>query len=109
MTEGNTKVTVYILLAITFGYVLTSVVPSTLFPEERHSFALKEDSAPVEEETLSGIEEPASTLGAQGARSMAAEAGTAAQASQGIWQYSVWIFDLLIALTVYFVARRKFI
>ncbi len=101
------KATVYILLAITFGYVLTSVVPSTLFPEERKSFALKENFATVEEETLSEVEEPASTLDAQGAQSMAAEARTSAQDSQGIWQYSVWIFDLLIALAVYFVARRK--
>ena len=101
------KATVYILLAITFGYVLTSVVPSTLFPEERQSFALKENSATVEDEIFSEVEEPASTLDAQGARSNDAEARTSAQASQGIWQYGVWIFDLLIALTVYFVAKRK--
>jgi hypothetical protein len=101
------KATVYILLAITFGYVLTSVVPSALFPEERQSFALKENFATVEAETLSEVEETASTLDAQGARNIAAEARTSAQASQGIWQYSVWIFDLLIALAVYFVARRK--
>ena len=101
------KATFYILLAITFGYVLTSVVPSTLFPEERQSFALKENSASEKEETLSEIEEPASTLDIQGAPSIAAEARTSAQTSQGIWQYSVWIFDLLIALAVYFVAKRK--
>jgi len=101
------KATVYILLAITFGYVLTSVVPSTLFPEEKQSFALKENSATVEEEIFPEVEEPALTLDVQGARSNDAESRTSAQASQGIWQYGVWIFDLLIALAVYFVAKRK--
>jgi hypothetical protein len=103
------KVTVYILLAITLGYVLTFVVPSTLLPKERHSFALIENSTTVEEEAPLDVEDPASTLDTQGARSMAAEAIMDAQVSQGIWQYSAWIFDLLIALTVYFVARRRFI
>lgn len=101
------KATVYILLAIMFGYVLTSVVPSTLFPEEKQSFALKENSATVEEEIFSEIEEPASTLDTQAERSIAAEARTSVQAFQGIWQYGIWIFDLLIALVVYFVAKRK--
>jgi len=101
------KATVYILLAISFGYLLTSVVPSALFPEERQSFALKENSATVEEETFSEIEEPASTLDTQAARSIAAEERTSIQVSQGIWQYGVWIFDLLIALAVYFVAKRR--
>jgi hypothetical protein len=103
------KITAYILLAITFGYVLTSVVPSTLLPEEELSFALKENSATMEEEIPSEVDDPVSTLNTQGERSIATESRKGSQVFQDIWQYSVWVFDLLLALIVYFVARRRFV
>ena len=103
------KITVYILLAITFGYILTSVVPSTLLPKEELSFALKENSATMEEETSSEVDESASTLNTQGDRRIITESRKGSQVFQNIGQYSIWVFDLLLALIVYFVARRRFV
>ncbi|MCW3978866.1 MAG: hypothetical protein NWF12_03895 [Candidatus Bathyarchaeota archaeon] len=97
MTTMYQKMTVYTVLAVALGYLLISTVPSAITPLEGEMLATAEEdeifSAPQPE---AGVREP---------DSLAAEEKSALNEA---FQYSVLIIDLLIALGVYIVAKRRF-
>jgi len=98
MTTMYQKMTVYTVLAVALGYLLISTVPSAITPLEGEMLATTEEdmitSAPKPE---AGIREP--ELFATEEKSALNEA----------FQYSVLIIDLLVALGVYIVAKRRFV
>lgn len=93
----HTKITVYAVLAIALGYLLVSIVPGGLIPKgEEVLYADEGARLPQKDKQAAGIEDfeaPKTT-------------------KRGFWyeasQFSVWIINLMIALGVYFVARRRF-
>lgn len=98
MTTMYQKMTVYTVLAVALGYLLISAVPSAIIPPEGEMLAT------VEEDMIRSAPQP--EAGAREPESFAAEEKSALNEA---FQYSVLIIDLLIALGVYFVAKRKFV
>ena len=92
--KTNTKFLTYTLLAITFGYVIISSIPS-LIPEgqpmiiqtEEEPKFLKNDVETALGESMERSEDHDSSL-------------------NEVFSYSYWILDLIIAIIVYFVAKK---
>jgi hypothetical protein len=90
------KMTVYAVLAIAIGYLLTSTVPAIITPPEEKMLALSEEgmvlTTPSAEPEVEGKE---------------------AQTFEGqfwgeIYQYGFLAVDVAIAVGVYMLARRRF-
>ena len=91
------KMTAYTVLAVALGYLLISAVPATLTPPEPEMLATGEEgevfSAPSPDSSIRGPEP---------------ESLEEKATMNEVFQYSALIIDLLIALGVYIVARRRF-
>ena len=97
MTTMYQKMTAYTVLAVALGYLLISTVPATLTPPEPEMLATGEEG-----EILSAPS-PDSSI-----RGPGPETSEEKSALNETFQYSALIIDLLIALGVYMVARRRF-
>ena len=103
----DSKIPVYTVLAVVLGVLLTSALPASLTPKQGPIFAAESEveapamKAPVEDELLGSRadEEMDFATPAGGVRTNLFD-----QASQ----YSILVVDLLVALGVYIVARRRF-
>ena len=92
------KMTAYTVLAVALGYLLISAVPSAITPPEGEMLATaEEDMIKSTPEPEAGVREPDSF--ATGEKSALNE----------VFQYSVLLIDLLVALGVYMVAKRRFV
>ncbi len=98
MTTMYQKMTAYTVLAVALGYLLISAVPATLTPPEPEMLATGEEG-----EIFPRAPSPDSSI-----RGPEPEALEEKSALNEAFQYSVLIIDLLIALGVYMVARRRF-
>jgi hypothetical protein len=104
----DSKIPVYTVLAVVLGVLLTSTLPASLTPKQGPLFAAESEveppvlKAPAEDELLGSRAEDerefATPLGG-------AETNLIDQA----FQYSILVVDLLVALGVYVVARRRFV
>lgn len=103
----DSKIPVYTVLAVVLGVLLTSALPASLTPKQGPIFASESDSeapvmkAPAEDEVLGSR--------ADEGRGFATPAGGVGTSllDQAL-QYRILVVDLLVALGVYFVARRRF-
>ena len=122
------KVLVYAVLAISLGYLLVSTVPSQLAPPmfgestgdpellkapgpERGEAPADSAAAPATEldETFSG--DAAEVQGDASAAQSSSDEALAAGGGSGnlvISVFGTWSINLVIALGVYFIARRRF-
>jgi hypothetical protein len=130
MTMEN-KALVYAVLAISLGYLLVSAVPGQLAPQmfsesagdsemlkapgpEHPEAPADSAAAPATEldDTLSGdtAEVQGDTSDASAARSTSDEALAAGGGSDNlvISVFGTWSVNLIVALGVYFIARRRF-
>ena len=124
----ESKTLVYAVLAISLGYLLVSVVPSQLTPpmygESAGDPEMLQAPRPKPEDDSSEIVTAPSTEGdgtfskdaaetqedSSAARASSDEA-LAAGGSSGnlvVSVFGTWSFNLIIALGVYFIARRRF-
>ena len=92
----NSRMTVYMVLAAALGYLLVSTVPATLMPPKMEFMR-----SPTEDEPVLGAK-PEMEIQGSGAEYIG---------QPTIWdsisQIGIWFVDLLIAIGVYFIARRK--
>jgi hypothetical protein len=92
----NSKITVYMVVAVALGYLLVSTVPNTLMPPR-----MEELRSPTEDEQILGAKPKMEIQGSE----------TKLLGQPTIWdsvsQIGFWLVDLLIAFGVYFIARRK--
>ncbi len=103
----DSKIPVYTVLAVVLGVLLTSALPASLTPKQGPIFAAEPDSeapvmkAPAEDEILGSR--------ADEERGFATPAGGVGTSllDQAL-QYRILVVDLLVALGVYVVARRRF-
>ncbi|UCD44993.1 MAG: hypothetical protein JSV27_00320 [Candidatus Bathyarchaeota archaeon] len=115
MMTMKTKAATYVVLAIALGFMLTSTLPSTLVPEEEPLFLAGEETL------LDSVKAPSDAeSGAEAAEDSAAEAvpesrafsepeeATTSQETLGFSQYGMWAIDVMVALGVYFLAKRRF-
>ncbi len=112
------KALIYAVLAISLGYLLVSAVPSQLAPsmfgepagdsEMLRAPGPEHTDAPIDD-TSAPAGEPDGTFSSDTAS--AQSAASAAEGSSGnlvISVFGTWGFNLVIALGVYFIARRRF-
>ena len=103
----DSKIPIYTVLAVVLGVLLTSAVPASLTPKQEPLFMAESDSeapvmkAPVEDELLGSRadEEMNFATPAGGVRTNLLDQAL---------QYRILVVDLLVALGVYVVARRRF-
>lgn len=115
MMTMKTKAATYVVLAVALGYLLTSTLPSTLVPEEGPLFlageeaildAAKEPSA--SESATAAAEESVADEAPRGQAFSVPDETTTSQETLDFSQYSMWAIDVIVALGVYFLAKRKF-
>lgn len=90
------KMVIYTLLAVALGYILIEAVPGGLVQEVEVLRAEEGKMPPQEDQEIAGVESfetPKTT-----------ERGLLYEVSQ----YGVWVVNVVIALGVYVVARRRF-
>jgi hypothetical protein len=103
----DSKIPVYTVLAVVLGVLLTSAVPASITPKQGPLFATESEveapawKAPAEDEIL-GSRADEEVMGA--APGGSAGTNLLDQASQ----YSILVVDLVVALGVYVIARRRF-
>ena len=103
----DSKIPVYTVLAVVLGVLLTSALPTSITPKQGPLFATESEveapvmKAPAEDELLGSRADEGLNFAtpAGGARTNFFD-----QASQ----YSILVVDLVVALGVYVVARRRF-
>ena len=103
----DSKIPVYTVLAVVLGVLLTSALPASLTPKQGPLFAAESGveppvmKAPVEDELLGSR--------ADGEMDFATPTGgVKTNLIDQAFQYSILVVDLLVALGVYVVARRRF-
>ncbi len=117
----------YAVIAIAIGYLLISVVPGLLTPARLETFeAVRPGEPAVEEETLQeeplitteeeeelGEEPSAATASADAAKTAADEARTAVSGltfTSGVFgAFGNLLISLVIAFSVYWITRRRFV
>jgi hypothetical protein len=92
----NSKMIVYTIFAIVVGYLLTSTAPANIIPKE-------------EEVMFTEKEAPSMEAGADSSMRSADEPlPPEASVLDDAFNYGLLIFDLFIALGIYFIAKRRF-
>lgn len=92
----NSKMTVYMVVAVALGYLLVSTVPNTLMPPRMEALR-----SPTEDEQILGAKPEMEV--------QESEAKLLSQPTirDSVSQIGFWLVDLLIAFGVYFIARRR--
>jgi hypothetical protein len=91
----NSRMAIYIVLAIAMGYMIVSTVPTTLTPPESDALRAGTKDEPI--------------MSAQPEREVfESELQSKNATTMGIntFQIGIWVLDLLIALGAYFLAKR---
>lgn len=114
---GN-KALVYAVLAISLGYLLVSAVPSQLAPpmfgesiedtELLKAPGLERAEAPTEGATVPATDPDGMFSRDAASAQSAASAAESGSGNLAISVFGTWGFNLVIALGVYFIARRRF-
>lgn len=91
----ESRTPIYIVLAVVLGYLLISAVPERFTgPEEE---AVREDA-----EKLYGMETDAPQI-----EGSASDLSSTRGALNIVSDYGIWLVDLIVALGVYFIAKRR--
>jgi hypothetical protein len=103
----DSKISVYTVLAVVLGVLLTSVIPASLTPKQEPLFMAESDveapimKTPVEDELLGSR--------ADSEMNFSTPVGDVrANLLNQALHYIILVLDLLVALGVYIVARRRF-
>jgi len=92
----NSKMTVYMVVAVALGYLLVSTVPATLMPPRMEAMR-----SPTEDEPVLGAKPE---MDIQESEAVLTGPPTV---WDGVSQIGFWFLDLLIAFGVYFIAKRR--
>lgn len=116
MMTMKTKAATYVVLAMALGYLLTSTLPSTLVPEEPPLFAAGEEvildaakEPAASESAAEAAEESLSIEAPRGQGFTVPEEAATSQETLDISQYGIWAIDVIVALGVYYLAKRRFV
>lgn len=96
----GSKTGVYAVVALVLGFVLISVVPSSLEDLGRGGLAIHPPRASVDENQKFGLGE-GQDLDSVGTERLSAGI------SDGAMAFGIWIFDLLVALGIYLILKRR--
>ncbi len=104
----DSKIPVYTVLAVVLGVLLTSAVPASITPKQEPLFMAESDAeapvmkAPAEDELLGSRADEGSGFATP------AGGGVGTSLLDQALQYRILVVDLLVALGVYVVAKRRF-
>lgn len=92
----TSRAVVYAVLAVALGYLLISIIPATLIPHEKEILRPSDEKSPL-------AEAPGESTFK---RSEETQIGKGVTWNEAL-KFSFLIIDLLIALGIYFIARRR--